>query len=241
MPTPLYRLALKAFWRRAENADVTITAATPDTYAGAVQRFPFPTGGNPGIVDQYFYEAGQALIRVLQGLTYDEIYKISPTLIVTETITLTVGVGAISSVNLAYTFDRQKVYTTGGGAIVAFAKVLDALDRDEVINNLNPRKKPAIDQPYFEVLGATVNVYPTTFTKIDLRFLKSCPMPIASDGADDIFPEGINDIWTDMAVRLAMGDLKDSMEATISKLLQEKYSFLARPKLVSPKTQEIAR
>jgi hypothetical protein len=242
MATPLYRLALKAFWRRMENVQVTITAASPDTYSGNIQRFTWTTGSSvPGLVDELFYQAGQELIRVLQALTYDEIYKISPTLITNEVVTLTAGTGTLVATNVGYLFDRQKIYTTGGGAITRIGKMLNTLERDEIINNLNIRKTPSTSNPYFEVLGLTVNGYPSTFTRIDLRWLKSCPLQISSDANSDIFPENLIDIWVDITCRIAAGDLKDSLEQVIARKLQEKFTFLHMPKLLTPKTQEIQR
>lgn len=240
MATTIYRSCLKKFCRRLENVEVTITAASPDTYSGNMQRFTFTGTTTPSMIDQYFWEAGQALIRVLMALTYDEVYKISPSLIKNKSaITLTTGVGAITDGDIAKIFERQKVYTTGVGAVIAMAKMLDTWERDEIINNLNPRKTPAVTKPYFEVIDTAINVYPTSFTKIDLRYIKSCPLQVSSNANSDPFPEILSDIWTDMACRIASGDMKDTLEQIITQQLQEKFSFLSRPKQKTPKSKEV--
>ncbi len=240
MATPIYRNCLRAFCRRLENVTLTITAGTPDTFAGDMQRFTFTGTTTPSTVDYYFWEAGQALLRVLMGLTFDEVYKISPSLIKNKSaVVLTTGVGAITDGDIYKIFERQKVYTTGGGAITAMAKMLDTWERDEIINSLNPRKTPSITKPYFEVIDTAINVYPTSFTRIDLRYIKSCPLQVSSNANSDPFPEGLSDIWTDIACRIASGDMKDSLEQIIIRLLQDKYSFLSRPKQKTPATKEI--
>lgn len=244
MATPIYRSCLKQFWKRMENADVTITAASPDTYSGTVQRYTFPSGSTPGIVDHYFYQAGQALVRALQALSYDEVYKIAPALIGAETVTLTAGAGNISASNVYYVYDRCVVFTSGDSSSYKIAQMLETWERDEIVNNLNPRKTPSANQRYFECPTInTVNVYPNTYNRIIVRFLKSCPLQVSTADAlvSDPFPEILSDIWIDMACQIAAGDLKDSLELVITKRLQDKFSFLNRPKQKTPNNRELLK
>jgi len=241
MATPIYRNCLKQFWKRMENVDVTLSTGSTDTWGGNIQRYSANSGSTPGIVDHYFYQAGQALIRVLQSLTYDEVYKISDKLLGSETVTLSSGSGTISSTNVAYVYDKQLCYTNGSSSSYDMASMLDTWERDEVVNSLNPRKTPSATQRYFEVLGTTVNLFPTTYNRILLRFLKSCPLQVSGNDQFDIFPESLADIWIDMACQIAAGDIKDSMEMMITKRLQEKFSFLARPKQRTPNNKELLK
>lgn len=241
MATPIYRNCLKQFWKKMENVDVTLSTGSNDTWSGNIQRYTANSGSTPGIADHYFWQAGQALIRVLQSLTYDEVYKISSTLLGVETVTLASGTGTISNANVAYVYDRLVCYTNGSSSSYDIACMLDTWERDEIVNNLNPRKTPSATQRFFEVSGSTINVYPTTYNRITVRFLKSCPLQVSGNDQFDIFPENLSDIWTDMACQIAAGDIKDSMEVMITKRLQEKFTFLAKPKQRTPNNREIVK
>lgn len=224
-----------------ENVDVTLATGGNDTWSGNIQRYTANSGSTPGIVDHYFYQAGQALIRVLQSLTYDEVYKISATLLGSETVSLTAGSGTISASNVAYVYDRLICYTNGSSTSYDVAHMLDTWERDEIVNSLNPRKTPSAAQRYFEVSGTTINIFPTTYNRITVRFLKSCPLQVSGDNQTDIFPDSLADIWLDMACQIAAGDIKDSIEIMITKRLQEKFGFLAKPKQRTPNNREIVK
>ncbi len=170
MATPIYRNCLKKFWKRMENVDVTLSTGANDTWTGNIQRFTPNSGSTPGIADYYFYDAGLALVRVLMSLTYDEVYQISSNLIGDVTVSLTTGSGTISATDVAYIYDRQTSYIHGNPTSYGTTTLLKSWEKDEIINNLNPRKLPSASQRYFDIQGSTVKVYPTTYDKITIKY-----------------------------------------------------------------------